>query len=646
MRDLLADLNSEQQEVVTATQGPVLVLAGAGSGKTRTLTYRIAYILQQKLARPDEILALTFTNKAAGEMKERVKKLVGDTQGLPSSLGTFHSIGARLLREQARHLPRSPGFMICDADDSERLVRQALTALNVSRQEYSSRHMKALISRAKGEGLTPAEVGAMAQQHAEVVAAVYQAYEKLLATNDAYDFDDLLIQPLRLLQSNAAVRAHYQQRWRYISVDEYQDTNVIQANWLRLLAGPEENICVVGDDYQAIYSWRGARVENILQFEQTFSRCATFYLTRNYRSTQPILTVAGQVIAANTAQKHKQLWTTQEAGEAVQLVSLPSSRHEAVWVRHIVEAATGQGQRRGGITILYRTNAQSRAFEEEFLTHGIPYTIVGGWRFYERREIKDALAFLQFWVSGTALPLTRIAEALWRGIGPKTLARWEAMAAAMEQALSDILVQESTRRPAVGALMRSVAAARTQSFASVADLLIYLLTHSGYEAYLKAQVDGAERWENIEELFNVTAAYTDPQKFLEEVALLSDIDTLEEEHDRVTCMTLHASKGLEFETVIVTGCEEGLLPHLNSLKSQAQIEEERRLLYVGMTRAKRRLIITYAQTRWRGGTYEPQLPSRFLAEVGEQVEYIDTEFDQVLEGDLLPTPDIMRADRL
>ena len=643
MRDLLKDLNEDQQQAVTATHGPVLVLAGAGSGKTRALTYRIAYLLQQKIAPPEEILAVTFTNKAAGEMKERLQRLTSGRAGR-GTIGTFHSIGAKILREQARQTKRSAGFMICDADDSERLVRLAMEQLNISRKEFSPRQIRARISSAKNEFLSPDEAAAdRTQQHAEMVAQIYERYEELLARNDAYDFDDLLIMPLRLFTEQPEVRAAYQRRWRWLSVDEYQDTNRPQDQLLKLLVGKEKNICAVGDDYQAIYSWRGARVDHILQFERTFPGCKVVYLTRNYRSTPQIVEAAGQVIAANREQMHKELYTRNEGGAAVQLIAHQSSKHEAAWARQQIADSLGEDSRLSDWAILYRTNAQSRQFEEEFLMHGIPYTIVGGFRFYERREVKDALAFLHFWAGGSTLALRRIADALWRGVGPKTLSRWETQAGEAGESVGILLRQESERRPAVRNVVSAYQSAQEARYEVVSDLLAHLLQHSGYEKWLKSQADGEDRWENITELLNVTAAYTDVTSFLQDVALLSDIDTLEEAQDRVVCMTLHASKGLEFERVLVAGVEDGILPHSNSLNSRAELEEERRLMYVGMTRAKQELILSYAHARYLRGSYVPQLPSRFLDALPETVEFIDETDTQI---DLLPTPDIIRAELL
>ncbi len=633
MDNLLSDLNEQQQKVVQTTAGPVLVLAGAGSGKTRALTYRITYLLTTKKAAPGEILAVTFTNKAAGEMKDRVSRLLAGRPA-PSSISTFHSLGARILREQWKLLPRSGNFLILDAADSERAIKLAMDELSISRREFSPRFFQRRISNAKNQLLQADDLASSDERHAEMVAAVFVRYQNTLSKNDAYDFDDLITVPIELLANHPSIQQTYQSRWRYLLVDEYQDTNPPQDKILNLLVGPQRNICVVGDDYQAIYGWRGSKVDHILNFEKIYPGCATIYLTRNYRSTPAILSAANNIIADNKLQKHKHLWTANQPGPAVQLISFSSNEHEAAYIRQQIEDCAASGGQRRDHVILYRTNAQSRAFEEEFLTHSIPYTIIGGFRFYERREIKDALALLQMWVSpNSLLPLYRLAESLWRGIGPKTLQRWEKEAGNptgkgdeggfASYSLNQLLFKKQTNFPVIKPLVQAFTQARQMKFNTVSELLEYLLKQSGYLKQLANLPDGEERLENIEELLNVTAAYDNPEKFLQEVSLLSDIDTLKEEQDRVTCMTLHASKGLEFPSVYVVGCEEGLLPHSNSLASTAEIEEERRLLYVGITRAKTNLTLTYALTRYQHGDYSQRSPSRFLDSLPPEVQRID-----------------------
>lgn len=622
---LLTSLNPEQQKAVAVTEGPVLILAGAGSGKTRTLTHRMAYLIEQRLAKPQEVMAVTFTNKAAREMKERVRQLIPSAATVPDAIGTFHSLGARLLRTHHQYTGRTAAFTILDTGDSEQLIKRAMTAQNISSREWNPRVIRQEISRAKNRLQTPADVvAAIASPLDEIVARLYAAYEKLLAQNDAYDFDDLLGATITLLQQQEKIRSRYQQRWRYLSVDEYQDTNSAQETLLSLLLNPAKNICVVGDDYQAIYSWRGAKVDHILHFERRFPGCQTIYLTQNYRSTPSILTAANHVIAVNQEQKHKKLWTAQTKGQPVVVTSLPSDYAEAQWVRQQLEAALAEGYAATDCVVLYRTNAQSRLLEEQFLMHRLPYTIVGGFRFYDRREIKDSLALLQWWVNPhSSVALRRLAGVLLSGIGPKTLQRWEDHAQG-NVPLRDLVMTGALLTPrqkaATARLVQAYRSAKAQTFATVADLLQYLLEQSGYLQAVKAESDGEERQENIEELLNVAALHTDPVRFVEEVALLSDIDEVDAAVPRVTCMTLHAAKGLEFPWVCITGCEEGLLPHSNSLDQPGMIEEERRLLYVGMTRAKARLTITYAATRNIRGEVVPQLPSRFLQQLPPEVE--------------------------
>ena len=626
MKDLLSDLNEQQQEVVKATHGPVLVLAGAGSGKTRALTYRIAYLVQQKIALPHEILAVTFTNKAAGEMKERVTGLIGAKSNSPSAISTFHSLGASILREQSQYLSRSRSFIICDSSDSDRLVRSAMEELHISKKEYSYKSLKNQISKAKNSGISASDIAEQNDRHdSEVVALVFLRYEKLLAKNDAYDFDDLLIAPLRLLSKHEEVRIKYQNKWRFVCVDEYQDTNPPQDALLKLITGPENNICVVGDDYQAIYSWRGAKVDHILHFETTHPNCKTIYLTRNYRSTSLILEAANKVIAENVDQKHKKLWTAKKGGKPVEVVALPSGKREAEWVREQIEEYVSTGEKRSDNVILYRTNAQSRVLEEEFLTHGIPYNVVGGFRFYERREIKDALAFLQ-WMSNpnSSLAVERLADTTWRGIGPKTISNWKQEAEKDGITLMDIVRRESESKAVLRPMVNALQEAMKKEFDTVSDLIEFVLIKSGYIKWLKKLVDGEERMENIEELFNVTATYSEVGKFLEEVALLTNIDSASDGKDRITCMTLHSAKGLEFTRVFLVGCEDGLLPHINSLDgAPAELEEERRLMYVGMTRAKDKLFISHASTRFVRGDVISQVPSRFLKALPETVNHSD-----------------------
>jgi DNA helicase-2/ATP-dependent DNA helicase PcrA len=562
-------------------------------------------------------------------MKERLKALAGP-QGSGVTLSTFHGLGARLLREQAAHSTRSANFLIFDAQDSERLIKQAMKEQGISLKEWSPKQIRHRISQAKNRRLLPTDMAAGAQNPTDALTAkVYGRYQQLLAEHDAYDFDDLLLAPLDLLQGSESIRTAYQRRWPYISVDEYQDTNPIQEQMLQALLGPDKHLCVVGDDYQAIYSWRGAEVDHILHFQKQFPNCATIYLTQNYRSTPQILAAANQIISTNKGQMHKELWTDNKAGQAVRVVALPSDLQEATWIRQQIEEYARKGGKRRDAVVLYRTNAQSRLLEEQFLRYGIPYTIVGGFRFYERREVKDALAFLQLWVNpNSTVSLRRLIEVLCKGIGPQTIAKLQQIATNGNFAILDVAASAAAMKPALRPLTAAFTSAKSQQFTTVAETLRYLLEHSGYITHIESQADGEERKENIDELLNVSATYTHVADFLAEVALLSDIDTLDEFQDRITCMTLHAAKGLEFSHVWIVGCEEGLLPHINSIDSQSKLEEERRLLYVGMTRAEQQLTLTYAATRSQHGEFSAQLPSRFLAELPEGIERIDFDIEQ------------------
>ncbi len=634
MSNPLDGLNEKQREAAETLEGPVLILAGAGSGKTRTLTHRIANLLAQNIANKSEVMAVTFTNKAAREMKERLAVLLGGAEHLPIAIGTFHSLGARMLREQHNQINRSPSFTILDTQDGERMVKQIMLALNINPKQWTPKSIRGVISRAKNDGLSPEQLLTQRNgQLIEVAAQVYGKYSAQLQKQDCFDFDDLILEPLKLLRDNEKVRQLYQQRWRYLSVDEYQDTNQVQDELLRLLLSQDQNLCAVGDDYQAIYSWRGARVDHILRFEEHFPGCKIIYLTQNYRSTGAILKAANEVIKENQEQKHKELWTEAKNGEAVQVINLPSDKQEAAWVRQQIKAHLTEGGRPTDIAILYRTNAQSRLFEEEFVRHSVPYVIVGGVKFYDRAEIKDALALLHLAVNpNAALAFQRLAKNFMSGIGPKTVAK--IMNAAQNNSLSIMAaatipgVLSDRQITSMQPLQRALRIA-SQPYANVKEVLEKLLLTSGYLTYLNRQPDNEERAENIDQLLNVASQHADITAFMEEVALLTDLDATEsnksDSQDKVTCMTLHAAKGLEFKHVYLVGCEEDLLPHANSVDSQANLEEERRLLYVGMTRARQKLVLTWAQQRALHGELLWKQPSRFLTALPETVERWDTD---------------------
>ncbi len=625
MTDALADLNEAQKCVVNAVSGPVLVLAGAGSGKTRALTHRIAYLIQQGFAQPDQLLAVTFTNKAAQEMRDRIGKLIGREASNQALISTFHGLGARLLREQHKYLNRSASFSILDTTDSERLIKEALASSGLSARDWSPRFVLHSISAFKNEFLGPNDAMREAKtDQANVMAETYKVYERLLHEHDAYDFDDLLIEPARLLQKSQEVRQFYQRRWRYLSVDEYQDTNPVQNSILHLLLNKEHNLCAVGDDYQAIYSWRGAKVDHILRFTQTFPNAKTIYLTQNYRSSGSILDVANKVISENKEQMHKELWTSSSAGQPVSIMALQSDQAEADWVAQRVNDHIENGGSAGDWAILYRTNAQSRAFEESLMKQGLPYTIIGAVRFYERAEVKDALALLNLLVNPNhLLALQRLARVLLSGIGPKTVEVLRSESKKRGLTLRQIMGDQSIVSPrqylAFQPLLRAYEKVGQIQDYAVKTVLETLLRTSGYHSYLKNLPDGLDRLANIDELISVAATYKDVRQFVDDTTLLTDQDNVKVGSNTVKCMTLHASKGLEFNNVVIGGCEEQLLPHHNSLESPAQIEEERRLLYVGMTRARKELYISYVRNRSLHGERLIQTPSRFLSDLSSSI---------------------------
>jgi DNA helicase-2/ATP-dependent DNA helicase PcrA len=583
-------------------------------------------------------------------MKERVAHLVGSTQLTPKALGTFHGLGAKILRENFQHTNRSQGFTILDTADTERLVKQALDNHKLAVKQWPLRSVRHYISQAKNQLQSPEHMAAQAaSEKEETLAALFATYQKLLAQHDGYDFDDLIAETIKMLTVSTNARRQYLERWQYISVDEYQDTNPAQDKMLDLLLNKDQNLCVVGDDYQAIYSWRGAKVEHILHFENKFPNCATIYLTQNYRSTPKIITAANKVIAENRDQKHKELWTDQEEGTPIKLVSLASDRNEARYVRTAIERYIDDGGELGDCAILYRTNAQSRLFEEEFVSHNTPYTIVGGLRFYERAEIKDALAFLQLLVNPkSTLSLKRLVKALAYGVGPKTIDNLytndpnasTSLVTAMQS--SPVLTERQQKGllPIVKGLCVPISQPTT-----VKDILEAMLNASGYWKYLKDQENSEERQENIQELFNVAMGYADVSSFLEATSLMTDADSAPAGGNRVMCMTLHAAKGLEFKNVYIAGCEEGLLPHSNSLNGVADIEEERRLFYVGITRAKERLTITHALERTVYGESTLQLPSRFLEVLADEAEKLsEDEMTMPISKEDASTPTYVTCD--
>jgi DNA helicase II / ATP-dependent DNA helicase PcrA len=627
----LEGLNPEQRTAVEALDGAVLVLAGAGTGKTRVLTTRIAHILASGKAWPSQVLAVTFTNKAAREMKERVGAVIGGAvEGMPW-LGTFHSIGVKILRRHAELVGLKSGFTILDREDQIRLIKQVIEAGDIDTDRWPARHFAALVERWKNRGLTPDKVSAGEDRaFAEGKGRdLYTAYQKRLKELNVADFGDLVLEVLRLFLENPDVLSDYQRKFRYILVDEYQDTNVAQYLWLRLLAKGSPNLCCVGDDDQSIYGWRGAEIDNILRFERDFPGARVIRLERNYRSKGHILAAASGLIANNRGRLGKTLFTKDDDGVKVTLTAVLDDETEARVIGEDIEALCKAGYALSEIAILVRASFQMRAFEDRFVTLGMPYQVIGGPRFYERQEIKDAIAYLEVTRnSANDLKFERIVNVPKRGLGDTTLAQIHEHARARQislfQAAREIVETEELKPRARQSLAGLIAdftrwndLSRHQKHTDLAELI---LDESGYTAMWQndKSPQAHSRLENLKELIRVMHDFATLQDFLEHVSLVMDIDDARG-GDRVSLMTLHAAKGLEFSVVFLPGWEEGLFPHQRSLNDngQAGLEEERRLAYVGLTRAKQQAKLSFAQNRRARGLYQEAIPSRFLDELPE-----------------------------
>jgi DNA helicase-2/ATP-dependent DNA helicase PcrA len=637
LRDVFVGLNPEQKRAVETTDGPLLILAGAGSGKTKTLTHRIAHLIASKKASPFNILAVTFTNKAAREMRERVAKLLGenpDNRSFMPFMGTFHSICVRLLRQDGEHIGLARNFVIFDEADRLAAVKQATKQLMLDEKSYPPRTVAGLISNAKNELVSHTEYEALGTGPLHRAAAqVYPLYEKILKENAALDFDDLIARTVHMLESQAELRTKWQQQFRYIMIDEYQDTNAAQYKLVKLLTNNQHNIAVVGDDWQSIYSWRGADFRNILNFEKDYPKTTIIKLEQNYRSTKAILDAAHKVITKNSQRSDKKLWTDAGEGKPVQLVQVASERAESeAIVRRVQNAVDARVRRYEDFAVLYRTNAQSRAIEETFIRYGIPYRIVGGVRFYDRKEIKDIIAYLRLlYQPNDQVSFERIVNVPARGIGAKSLLHFHQFRQERGLSLSEALGQASqtpdlTTKARKGLteladILQSLRALVSET--TLPSLLDSLLRRIDYFAYLDDKTPQAEsRQENVRELVGVAQNYQDLglDGFLGEMALISDLDNAKFGNDAVTLMTLHAAKGLEFPVVFMTGLEETIFPHSRALYDQAEMEEERRLCYVGMTRAKEELYLIYATSRMLYGGMQHNPPSRFLSEVDAQFQ--------------------------
>jgi DNA helicase II / ATP-dependent DNA helicase PcrA len=653
-KDLLAGLNEPQKKAVTMTEGPLLILAGPGSGKTRVITHRIAYLVQHEHISPWRILAVTFTNKAAKEMRERLERLVGLNESKEMTIGTFHAICARVLRIEADYLAPlglNKSFVILDTDDQTTLIKQAVRDLNLDEKQYKPATMQGLISRAKNDLLVPDQMAEQAAKYIEEVAArVYKVYQKLLRANNSVDFDDLLLLTEQLWRREGDVLHRYQLRWQYIHVDEFQDCNLPQYKLIRLLGyGTSDrheglgNVCVVGDDDQMIYSWRGASSANVQQFEADFPRTKIVMLEQNYRSTQSILDAAQNVVRRNRSRKDKKLWTALGTGEKIMVYEAYNEEEEGLFTAREITRLLARGEidKRGDVAVMYRTNAQSRAIEEQFLRANIPYKVIGSRKFYERKEIKDMVAYLRLLLNNhDELSLKRIINVPNRKIGPKTVGDLQQWATEKGVTLFQA-IQQADQHPTLGKaaktaltefgrLMNDLTSAIDEL--ALPELLDRIAEKSGYGPELRgAPESDLDRWANVLELRRVAEDYSEIETsvalelFLENVALVGGADTTqtgengklirEENTDAVTLITLHAAKGLEYPVVFIVGMDEGSLPHSRSVDKPEQLEEERRLAYVGFTRAMRRLYLVRAYRRSFFGESHPTEPSRFLDDI-------------------------------
>jgi DNA helicase II / ATP-dependent DNA helicase PcrA len=636
--DILATLNPAQREAVEAIKGPVLILAGPGSGKTRVITHRVAYLVKICGVIPHNIMAVTFTNKAAREMKERLEQLLGQAAEA-LSLGTFHAICARILRREGKAIGLESSFVIYDEDDQLSLMKQVLEELNLDPKQYAPQALRSAIGAAKSRLISPEDYAQRVNSYfEEIVQRVYQRYQELLSRGQVVDFDDLLMKTVQLFHDHPQILNRYQSKYVHILVDEFQDTNIVQYMLMKQLAGKYRNLCVVGDPDQSIYSWRFADLRNILSFEKDYPEAKVVFLEQNYRSTKTILEVASDVISANVLRKPKKLWTENEDGASVTVIESYNAEEEAQSVVSEIEKLIGQEQiSLKDCAVMYRVNAQSRALEETFLRYGVPYKLVGGTRFYQRQEVKDIIAYLRVIHNPQDnVSLTRIINVPGRGIGQRTLSQLQSWAKAHDTSLFEALRQVS-HNVIAGEAKQSLPSRIVQALAgfdalmakltaqshelSLSGLVDEILEHTGYREYILAKEDGEERWENITELRNVASEYDklDTEEalttFLEKVSLVSDIDELDEKADAVTLITLHQAKGLEFPAVFIVGLEEGILPHRKSFDDPEQMEEERRLCYVGITRAKKRLYLlrSYRRSLFGGSTANP--PSRFLQDI-------------------------------
>lgn len=640
---ILEGLNSAQREAVEATDGPLLIVAGPGSGKTRVITHRVAYLVSVRNVSPFRILAVTFTNKAANEMKERLQRLLGRaSEGL--TVGTFHAFCARLLRRDGKHVGLDPNFTIYDEDDSLDLIKRAMEEAGIDSKRFPPGAIRESISRAKSLLQGPEEFSRTAGGYYEqVVSRVYERYQALMASSNAADFDDLLLLAVRLLDGHTEVLEKYQERFLHLLVDEFQDTNIAQYRLARLLAGKHRNICVVGDPDQSIYSWRNADLRNILSFQKDYPDATVINLSESYRSTKTILEAARHLIAENRSRLEKELWTGRVKGGPITVYEAYTEEEEAHFVLSEVKRLVQEdGLSFKDCAVMYRVNAESRALEEACLQHGVKYQLVGGVRFYERQEVRDVIAYLRLLQNpNDQVSLLRIINVPRRGLGTRSLQgliRWaEEQGVSLPQAVRLLgwkVAEEKTGELPISAraansIARFVALlkalAEEGQRVGVVEIIDRVLVDTGYRDYILAQRQGEERWENVMELRGIAQEFDDMEPgeglaaLLERLALVTNVDDYDEDADALTLITLHQAKGLEFPAVFITGMEEGLLPHIRSMDSEDELEEERRLCYVGITRAKDRLYLLRAFRRRFMGSSGPTIPSRFLGEIPSEL---------------------------
>lgn len=632
--NILEGLNDAQRQAVETSDGPLLILAGAGSGKTKTLTHRIAYLLTEKGIWPNEILAVTFTNKAAREMRERLSSLTRqpNTRGFMPWMGTFHGICVRILRQDGASIGIQQNFVIYDEDDRQGLIKQAMKQLSISADQVKPRAVSAAISSAKNDLIDPETYSANARYpRDQAIGKIYETYERLRDTAGALDFDDLLIETVRLFRDAPDVRARYRTQFKHILIDEYQDTNAAQYAIVKFLVNEQQNICVVGDDWQSIYSWRGADFKNILNFERDFPGALVVKLEQNYRSTGSILEAAHNVITKNIERTDKELWTSEGKGSPVQIHPVYDEAEEAYTVASHINAQVSIGARdHGDFAVLYRTNAQSFTFERAFLQQHIPYQLVGGVRFYDRKEIKDIVAYLRLlYQPNDRMSFSRIANVPVRGVGATSLERfltWQAdsgmdiiSALVNVEQSSSVTSRAKSALAGLGDLLRRLQV-RVQAETNPSEVIEQLINATSYRDYvLDGTPQAEEREANLGTLVSDAKSFATLPDFLEEVALMSTVDQVDD-GAKVTLMTLHAAKGLEFPVVYMAGMEEGLFPSTRALEEgPRQLEEERRLCYVGMTRAREELHLLYTQNRMQYGNRSYSMPSRFLEDMGNQL---------------------------